>query len=310
MRPDEPKRISENCFAAVVRTFMSPANPKWVRYADASRDLWQRELIRASRPDCLGDLSVNTIRPALVQAYLDGIADRPSKQQAALSALRLVEKWAIVRDLLARPITTGVETGESDGGHVPWGDNHVLMVERHGRQDFARLVTLGANTGQRRSDLIRMGWSDIETYNGTRGIKITQKKTGREVWVPITSNLSAAMETWERKPGPFLRKLDGNLWTDDQITAAWTRHRDSNPDLEPLKREGLVIHGLRGHACVRLLRAGANTRQISDMVGMSEPMVKNYTRFSDQRENATAALFHLERTGRERTNVMLLKNAR
>jgi hypothetical protein len=61
-----------------------------------------------------------------------------------------------------------------------------------------------------------------------------------------------------------------------------------------------VLHGLRGHACVRLLRANANTRQISDMVGMSEPMVARYTRFSLQKENASAAVYHMTRTSGER----------
>jgi DNA-binding CsgD family transcriptional regulator len=69
-----------------------------------------------------------------------------------------------------------------------------------------------------------------------------------------------------------------------------------NRELEELKRAGLVLHGLRGHACVRLLRSGFNTRQISDWVGMSEPMVKNYTRFSDQKDNALAAVHLLDGT--------------
>ena len=37
-------------------------------------------------------------------------------------------------------------------------------------------------------------------------------KTGRQVWVPIFEELAAAMATWERQPGPFLRRLDGGLW--------------------------------------------------------------------------------------------------
>ena len=60
-----------------------------------------------------------------------------------------------------------------------------------------------------------------------------------------------------------------------------------------------MLHGLRGHACVRLLRHGANTRQISDWVGMSEGMVKNYTKFSDQKDNAIAAVFLLDGTQAE-----------
>ena len=64
----------------------------------------------------------------------------------------------------------------------------------------------------------------------------------------------------------------------------------------PLKDAGLVIHGLRATACVRLSRAGATTRQISDMIGMSEQMVARYCRFSDQKENAVAAVMHLDGT--------------
>lgn len=298
--------IIEDCFAALARAYM--ASPKFAAYADETRELWQRYLLRASRPEMLGAVSLQTIRPALVQAYIDGMTGKPGKQVASLAAIKQLESWAIVRDFLGRSITTGVETEESNGGHTPWSDIHVELVERHGRWDFSRLVTLGANTGQRGSDLIRMGWSDIETYKGVQGINIKQKKTGTEVWIPITKHLATAMQGWERLPGPFLRKIDGGLWTREQLTAAWVRHRDSNRELELLKTEGLVIHGLRGHACVRLLRAGADTRQIAEWVGMSEPMVKNYTRFSDRKENALATVHLLDGTIVEHSSNKLRKN--
>jgi len=62
----------------------------------------------------------------------------------------------------------------------------------------------------------------------------------------------------------------------------------------------LVMHGLRGTAVVRLRRAGATTSQICDMVGMSPQMVKRYSRYSDQRENALAAVHILDRTAIEK----------
>ena len=37
-------------------------------------------------------------------------------------------------------------------------------------------MTLAANTGQRGSDLVRMGPTDIETYQGIDGINVTQLK--------------------------------------------------------------------------------------------------------------------------------------
>jgi hypothetical protein len=72
-------------------------------------------------------------------------------------------------------------------------------------------------------------------------------------------------------------------------------------ELAPLKEAGLVLHGLRATAVVRLRRAGATTGQIAGMVGMSEVMVNRYCRFSVQRENALAAVHYLDtRTKPER----------
>lgn len=291
-------RVTENSFYALVRAFKD--SPKFKAFADETRQLWGRELDFACRPKCLGTVALDVIRPALVQEYLDGWNDKPGKQAAALSALKALEKWAVVRDLLPRSITLGVETGRPQGGHMPWTDEQVALAEKHARPDIARAVTLGANTGQRRSDLIRMGPTDIEIFEGREGIRVVQVKTGREVWVPILSALSVAIETWPYRPGPYLRRPDDKPWGGDELTAAWTYERDHNRELEPLMRAGLVLHGLRGHACIRLYRAGATTRQVADMVGMSEGMVARYTKKSVQRENATAAVIHLEKAIDER----------
>src|SRR5262249_56226179 len=111
-------RVTENCFAALVRTFKTSDHfLKDLR--PASQALWGSELDFACRPNLLGAISLDEIRPALVQQYLDGWSDKPGKQAAALAAFRALEKWAIVRALLARPITLGVETGKPTGSHVP-----------------------------------------------------------------------------------------------------------------------------------------------------------------------------------------------
>jgi integrase len=309
-RPPAPATITEDCFAALVRLFVSPANAKWSKLAESTRVTWLRELSFAARPDCLGALSLQEIRPSLVQAFMDGIADRPGKQQAALTALRQLERWAIVRELLPRQITLGIEVGHSDGGHVPWTDAQVATAEQHCRPDLARVVTLAANTGQRGSDLVRMCPTDVETYDGRPGINVTQQKTGRKIWVPILSTLAAAMAKWERQPGPFLRRPNGRPWSRKDLSNHWERERDRNPMLIEHRTAPLVLHGLRGHACVRLKRAGATAMQIADMVGMSVDMVEHYCRFSVQRENASAAVVLLERTFKQRTDDVSSKQGR
>lgn len=293
-----PRRVTDDKFAALVRMFCSSANPKWAKYAEATKRQWVGALAFAARPDCLGAISVHDLRPALVQAFFDGIADRPGKQHTTLTAMKQLEKWAIMRELLPRQITLGVEIGKSDGGHIPWTEMQVAFAEQHLRPDLARMVTLGASTGQRLSDLVRMGPTHIEVYKGIAGINVAQQKTGRKVWVPIAPELDAAMKTWETRLGPFLLRPDGLPWTPQAISEAFRYARDHDPELRPLI--GLVPHGLRGHACVRLRRAGATIAQIADMVGMAIEMVSRYCRLSVQKENAIAALHVLERTPRER----------
>jgi len=129
---------------------------------------------------------------------------------------------------------------------------------------------------------------------------VVQEKTKRALWVPILSALATEMDTWKRAPGPFLRRLNGHPWTGRILTDHWERERMKYPELADL-----VFHGLRGHACVQLRRAGLKGTLIADTVGMSVPMVERYCRFSSQRENATAAVVHLQNAVQERNKIRI-----
>ena len=291
-------RIEPGAFAYVIRQYLASA--KFDGLAPASRESYTRYLRIAEHPDSLGSVPVEQMRPALVQAFLDGLADRPSVQAVARTAIKAVERWAIVRDLLPGPITLGTEVIKREGGHTPWTDEQVTFAEQHASLPMARAITLAANTGQRGSDLVRMRWTDIEDESGHPGINVTQQKTGLQLWVPFTAALQSSIARWERRPGFILLKEDGCPFTREQLSNQWLRERDTNAALAPLRGAGLVLHGLRGTAVVRLRRAGATVPQISDMVGMSPPMVTRYCRYSVQRENALAAVYRLDRTAIEK----------
>src|SRR4249920_2621337 len=154
-------RIDPDSFAAVIRAYI--ASPKFQAYAKNTRIMWLRELSLAEIPP-LGALPAAQIRPSLIQAFLDGYSGRPGKQMAALTALKQLERWAVVRDLLPNAITLGVEVEHSDGGHVPWTDEQVAIAEEHARPDLARVITMAANLGERGSDLVKMRWGDIEEF--------------------------------------------------------------------------------------------------------------------------------------------------
>ena len=294
MRPERPRAdITKGVtFAQVIRAYL--VSPKFDALSHNTRVSYGYLLRLAERPDTLGGLLVDVIRPALVQAFLDGFADRLATQKCAQTALRAVEKWALVRDLLPYPITTGTEAPGSSGGHEPWTDDQVELAERCARPHLARVITLGSNTGQRGSDLIKMRWSDLEEFDGRLGINVVQKKTGLVIWVPFTQQLMQAIATWERRPTFICLKEDGLPWTRQQLSDQWLRERDTKPALAELRAAGVVLHGLRATAVVRLRRAGATTGQIADMVGMSEPTVNRYCRFAKQREGALAAVHYLD----------------
>jgi integrase len=287
------RHIKRGTFAQVIRAYMH--SPKFDGMAANTRRTYRYVLGLAERPEFLGAYSVEELRPALVQIFLDTMADRPGTQYNARTALRAVEKWALVRDLLPYPITTGTETVGSDGGHEPWTEQQVEYAERNAPPDLARAVTLASNTGQRCSDLVRMRWTDLETYQGRPGINVIQCKTGLEIWIPLTQELTRAMATWERRPGFILLMNSGRPWTPKKLSNHWLEAREKLPPVNKL-----VLHGLRATAVVRLRRAGATTGQIKDMVGMSEQTVNRYCRLSVQRDNALAAVIHLDRTSIER----------
>jgi integrase len=184
----------------VIRAYQ--CGPTYAALADSTKRIYNDVLRIAEREEALGGLSVTVIRPALVQAFLDGLSDTPGRQKIARTALAAVQKFALVRDLLPYPIMTGTYTVPTDGGHEPWSLEQVQLAERHARTDLARVVTLAVHTGRRGSDIVRMRLSDIEEQDGRQGINVIQQKTGRRLWVPFTAELSAAIATWERKP-PF-----------------------------------------------------------------------------------------------------------
>lgn len=294
------RRVKADEFSAVIRDYLQSA--KHLGMAASTRRNMSYCLRLAQ--SVLGGYAIDELRPSMVQAFIDELHGRPGTQRAALDALKALEKWGVVLDRLPRQITFGVRTTGRIRGHIPWTDEQVELALQHVSPGLARIIIMAANTGQRQSDLARMLWSDIEVVGGRRGINVRggQKKTGRQQWVPFTQELERAMSSWDRSPGHILRKpRSGQPWQPVQMVKKWIRERNEIDALAPLRAvemngitKPLTLHGLRGTACVRLLRAGATTRQIADMVGMSEKTVVTYTRFSEQKANALAAVYHLD----------------
>lgn len=256
----------------------------------------------------LGSISVDLIKPSLIQAHLDEMKSLPGKQTAAREALKALEVWAIVRDKLPHQITLGTQAIGSESGHEPWTDEEIESAIANARPDLGRVVSLAVNTGQRGSDVVRMRWSDIEEIEGRQGINVTQQKTGKRLWIPITGEFGSKISKWERRP-PFFLVLapDGRPFTRNRLSHDWANERDSNPLLSAHKERGLVLHGLRGSAVVRLRNMGFTDLEIASYTGMSPPMVARYSRLADQKKMALATVERIENFRNQKNKTLQTK---
>lgn len=241
----------------------------------------------------MGQLTTDEIRPSKVQEYIDGLSDFPGKQAVAKSAIKSLEGWAVVRDLLAYPITTGVRTLGTDGGHEPWSDDEIETAIQCARPDLSRAIALAANTGQRASDVVKMRWSDVEEHSGRKWINVTQLKTGKQLSIPLLFGLD--LDKWERKP-PFFLVLapNGQQYNANWLSHEWLEERKAKPALAKHKERKLVLHGLRSSTVIRLRMMGFTELEISSLIGMSEQMVARYSRLANQKTMALASVERIE----------------
>ena len=173
---------------------------------------------------------------------------------------------------------------------MPWTDEQLAAAASKFTGTMLRGFMLYRDTGLRGSDVVRLGPTDIDTYQGRDAFSIVTQKRKRPVWCPIMPPLAAEMATWQRRPGPYLLQQNGKPFTRKAFARMFAEARDAIPELK-----GCTLHGLRCTAVINLRRAGLSYPNIADIVGMSAKMVEHYCRNADMRSNSRAALTHLER---------------
>ena len=78
--------ISGEVFASVIDKYLD--SDRFKKLAPHTQRTYKTSLLLAEHSDSLGGVPVEEMRPALVQAFLDGMADRPAAQQKAQTAMK------------------------------------------------------------------------------------------------------------------------------------------------------------------------------------------------------------------------------
>lgn len=237
-----------------------------------------------------GPLPVAGIRPAHVKRIMEGLAATPGKANNFLSTMKLLSGWVRTEDLIDRSLVEGVTAYKLKGGHKPWTNEQIAAADGGLKGVIRRGFLLYLYTGQRGSDIVKLGPTHIDDG----GFSLKQHKTGREVWCPIVPELAAEMASWERRPGPFIVQADGATYTRNLFWDHFDQARfDDEGNAKIPELANVTLHGLRCSAVIRLRQAGLSVPQISDIVGMSLATVQRYCRFADRKESGKAALVML-----------------
>jgi integrase len=236
-----------------------------------------------------GDKRIAAIERKHVQALVDAKAATPSAARNLLAVLRLLMKFAMSAGICRDDPTVGVHHARiKTAGYKTWTEAEIDTYQAHHPiGTTARLaLALLLGTGQRRSDVVRMGRQHV--ISGS--ITIRQSKTGKRLVIPIIDELRAAIEALPTDHLTFLTTSRGKPFTPAGFTN-YFRDRCREAGL-PV---GLSAHGLRKAMCRRLAEAGCSANEIAAISGhqtLSE--VERYTKAADQQRMAHAALERLK----------------
>jgi integrase len=194
-------------------------------------------------------------------------------------------------------------------GWAPWPWDAIEHFRRLARPDLWEAAALALYTGQRLSDVLVMGWSDIEG----RLISVVQSKTGKGLWIPIHRELKQVLTAIEvreneksenvvalRLSGMILTNSRDRAWTRDGFKASWQEELN-RPEMVALRERRLVFHGLRKSAVVFLLEAGCTDAETAAITGQSRDMVEHYAKQVNQKRLAAAAILQWEAADAART---------
>jgi integrase len=213
-------------------------------------------------------------------------AATPGSANDLLKKIRTMIKFAIDAGWRSDDPTLRIKTYPEREFHT-WTEDEIAQYENYwpiGSRERTAFA-LHLYTGQRRSDVVRMAWTDV----AGSAINVVQAKTGIRLTIPIHPNLSAVLRYWPRKHvvmlttafnKPFSQAGYGNMMA-DAIAAAGLPDR-------------CVLHGLRKAAARRMAEAGCTEKEIAAVTGHTTlKEVARYTRAADQKRLAAGAVAKL-----------------
>ena len=247
-----------------------------------------------------GDLRVEDLEPADVLALRDKRSATPGAANYLVRVLSLVISWGVPRGYRTDNPCEHVRKLKIGEGWEAWPWEAIELVEKYGPPWMWQAVAVALYTGQRQADVLAMSRAKIR--NGQ--IEVRQEKTGRHLVIPAHQKLLTVLASMKQDSVQVLTNTRGLPWTQNGFRASWNGVLEAPQQkhgvlprphpLWPIKRAGLVFHGLRKSAVVTLLEAGCTTAEVQAITGQSMQMVEHYAKQVNQKKLAASAILKWE----------------
>lgn len=275
------RRVNAGSINALVQLYY--ASNEWAALAPQSQRTY-RHILEHFREEH-GELPVTKLEREHVKAMVCAKAATPAAANKFRKLLSVLMHVAVDKGWRKDNPVTGVKGIKSKSqGFQTWSEAHIACFEaRHAVGTKARLaLELLLYTGQRRSDVVRMGLQHVR--HGV--IRVRQQKTGVEVEIPIHDKLQECLAHAPRKHLTFLITEYGHPFSPAGFTN-WFRDRCEEAGLP----KGLSPHGLRKAMCRRLAEAGCTPHEIMAISGhRSFTEVTRYTEAANRAQLAGDAM--------------------
>lgn len=284
-KPDAPAirssaRTKPGSISALIAVYYG--TPEFTGLAASSQKTYRNMLERFR--EMHGEKQVATLTRAHIKAIIGAMHETPAAANNLLDRLRVLMKLAMDDDWRKDDPTYRVRgfklTG--DGFHT-WSEDDIEKFNKaHPPGTSARLaMTLMLYTGQRRSDMVKMGWQHIE---GER-IRVRQIKTDAMLSIGLHPVLAAELALATKSDLTILLTQFGKPFTANGFgnrMRKWCNTAEL-PDC--------TSHGLRKAAARRLAEAGCSNKEIMAITGhQTDKEVTRYTKAADQIKLADRAM--------------------
>lgn len=227
-----------------------------------------------------------------VQRIVNEKAATPFAQRNFLNTLRSMFKWAVKEGRIPDDPTLGVTREKArTTGYKTWSEDHISRFEAtHAVGTKARLAfALLLYTGQRRSDIVRMGWEHIHGNVLTVDQGKTEGGEEAHLEIPVHPKLRDVIEaTPTVGVKTFLVTHFGKAYTAPGFGNYFRELCNAAhcPDVS--------AHGLRKATGRRLAEIGCSANQIAAILGhASLNEVARYTKAADRKRMAREAMAKL-----------------